>query len=81
MVQHVKQTLSENGATKIYMLVYHGILSSPAVSRISASKFEKVIVANTITPRTDVMECEKIEILDVSWLCAVYFKTRKWREP
>lgn len=64
------ETLSENGATKIYMLASHGILSSPAVSRISASKFEKVIVANTITPRTDVMECEKIEILDVSWLCA-----------
>ena len=64
------ETLAENGALKIYMLASHGILSEPAVSRISNSKFEKVVVANTITPRTDVLECEKIEILDVSWLCA-----------
>jgi ribose-phosphate pyrophosphokinase len=63
-------TLSENGALKIYMLTSHGILSEPAVSRISNSKFEKVVVANTITPRNDVLECEKIEVLDVSWLCA-----------
>ena len=64
------ETLAENGAVKIYMLASHGISSEPAVSRISNSNFEKVVVANTITPRSDVLECEKIEVLDVSWLCA-----------
>ena len=37
------ETLSENGALKIYMLASHGIFSEPAVSRISNSKFEKVV--------------------------------------
>ena len=64
------ETLSKNGAIKIYMLASHGILSNPAVKRIDESKFEKVVITNSITPRRDVIESKKIKILDVSWLCA-----------
>ena len=64
------ETLAENGSLKIYMLASHGILSPPAIERIENSKFTRVIVTNTISPKKEVQNCNKIDILDVSWLCA-----------
>ena len=62
--------LKENGATKIFMLATHGIFSGPAIERISKSSFDKIIVTNTVCPDTTVLECDKIEIIDVSWIIA-----------
>ena len=66
------QVLHNNGAKEIYMGACHGILSDPAVDRISKSYFKKVIVSNTveIISRFENKDISKIEIIDVSKICA-----------
>ncbi len=59
--------LLEEGATKVYALVTHGILSGPAIKVIGESGMEKLLVTNTI-PQGDRLEAlgGKIEVVDVS---------------
>jgi ribose-phosphate pyrophosphokinase len=64
------EVLKANGATSVYMLASHGLFSGNALSRIVASSFDKIIVTNTTPVPQVVKEHEKIETIDVSWLCA-----------
>lgn len=61
--------LKEKGANDIYMMAAHGILSGPAIKRISKSCFTKVIVSNTLDQSYKCLG-EKIEVIDISWMCA-----------
>lgn len=63
------EVLKEKGANDIYMMAAHGILSGPAIKRISTSCFTKVIVSNTLDQSYKYLG-EKIEVLDISWMCA-----------
>ena len=54
--------LIEAGATKVYAILTHGILSGPAVSRISKSNFEAVVVTNTIPQAENMKNCAKIQV-------------------
>ena len=67
-------TLKDNGAKNIFMLATHGLFSGPAISRIKDSCFDKVIVTNTVCPRRETIECNKIKIIDVSWMIAEAIK-------
>lgn len=59
------QYLAEGGATKIYAIVTHGILSGDALKNVEESVLEKLIVTNTL-PQTQNQElCKKIEVIDV----------------
>ena len=60
--------LKENGAHEIYLLATHGILSGNAYEKIMNSYFSKVIVTNTVT--NNITNCNKLETIDVSWICA-----------
>ena len=64
------EILHSNGASKIYMLACHGVLSGPAIERISTSYFTKVIVSNTLEISEKAKQNDKIDIIDVSWYCA-----------
>ena len=64
------ELLIENGAKEVYMLACHGLFSGPAIERINKSSFKRVIVGNTVPTRKTVSECEKIEVIDVTWICA-----------
>ncbi|MAE86727.1 MAG: phosphoribosylpyrophosphate synthetase [Flammeovirgaceae bacterium] len=64
------EVLFENGATKIYMLACHGILSGPAMERISHSHFTQVVITNTLEISEEKKENPKISVIDVSWYCA-----------
>ena len=67
--------LIENGAKEVYMLACHGLFSGPALQRINASNFKKIIVSNTLPIKKNVLQnCNKIEIIDVSWLCSEAIK-------
>ena len=56
--------LLEAGASKVYAICTHGILSGPALSRINNSIFECVVVTNTI-PQEDKMKlCPKLQVFD-----------------
>ena len=62
--------LKEQGAREIYFFACHGLLSKNALERINNSKLTKLIVTNTIPHKKEVFENDKIDIIDVSWLCA-----------
>lgn len=55
--------LAEAGARKIYAICTHGILSGPALSRVNASHFEKVVVTNTVPQDTNMKTCQKLEVI------------------
>jgi ribose-phosphate pyrophosphokinase len=63
------EMLKERGAGKIYGLATHGIFSEPALERIEASPFEKVIVTNTV-PIDTLGITKKVEVLSVAKLLA-----------
>lgn len=63
------EVLKNHGAHEIYMFASHGILSGPAIERINKSKFDKVIISNTLDQSYKNLG-EKIEVMDISWMCA-----------
>ena len=66
--------LKKEGATKIYFFACHGLFSRNALERITNSSFDKVVITNTIPQSNEVLNNKKIEILDISWLCAEAIK-------
>jgi ribose-phosphate pyrophosphokinase len=61
-------SLKEAGATKVYACCTHGVLSNPAIERITGSVLEECIITNTIPLRDEAKACNKIKVLDVSKL-------------
>jgi ribose-phosphate pyrophosphokinase len=68
--------LLEEGATKVYAVVTHGILSGPALEVIQASGLEKLVVTNTIPQKDKVAVCDKIEVVDISLVLAEVIRRR-----
>ena len=57
--------LAEAGATRIFGIVTHGILSGNALDSISKSVLEKLVVTNTIPQDQNAAQCDKIEVIDI----------------
>jgi len=62
--------LMEAGATKVFAILTHGVLSGGAVARINNSCFEAVVVTNTIPQGEHMEQCNKIRLIDVSLMFA-----------
>lgn len=60
----------DQGAVKVYAAATHGVLSGPAVERITHSKITQVIVTDTIPLGEDARNCKKIVQLSVDALLA-----------
>lgn len=60
--------LAEHGATGVYALAAHGLLSDPAIERIEASAFNKVIVTDTLPQENK--KSKKLEVLSIAPLLA-----------
>jgi ribose-phosphate pyrophosphokinase len=58
------KTLVDNGASKVYAIAVHSILSGNAHALISQSHLETLIVTNTVPLKNKVSE--KIKVIDVS---------------
>ncbi|TEA17520.1 Ribose-phosphate pyrophosphokinase 5 [Colletotrichum sidae] len=65
-ITRAAKLLKKEGATKIYALLTHGILSGEAIPRINASAIDKIIVTNTVPQKEHMKACPKIDYLDVS---------------
>lgn len=63
------EILAKNGAKEIYGLAAHGVLSDPAIERIEASAFTKVIITNSL-PTDRASKSKKIEVLSIAPLIA-----------
>lgn len=62
--------LKESGADRVLAIVTHGILSPPALERISNSCLEALIVTNTLPQQENKAKCPKLEEIDISHLLA-----------
>ena len=57
------------GASEVYALCSHGVLSGPAIERINASKIQQLIITNSL-PRDNPAPCDKIKVLSVGRMMA-----------
>lgn len=64
-ITRAAKLLKKEGATKVYALVTHGILSGDAIDRINASYLDKVVVTNSVDQADHVKRCPKLEVLEV----------------
>ena len=63
------ELLSDAGASDIWAMATHAVLSDPAVDRLKASQISRVIVTDTL-PLTPEREFDKIEVLSVAKIIA-----------
>jgi len=64
------KALEAEGASDVYACATHGVLSGPALERITNSPLKSVVVTNTIPAHEKVVQCEKLTSLSVSKLLA-----------
>jgi ribose-phosphate pyrophosphokinase len=64
------EALLEHGATKVFAACTHPVLSGPAVERITKSKIEEVVVADSVPLNDAARKVSKIKVLSVAPLLA-----------
>jgi ribose-phosphate pyrophosphokinase len=64
------KAVREHGATKVFAVATHGVLSGPAIKRLMESPVEKVVVTDTIPLTEEAQNSGKITQLSVSDLFA-----------
>lgn len=69
-ITRAAKLLRKEGATRIYALLTHGVLSGDAIERINASDLDKVVVTNSVDQTENMSRCTKLEVLDISPLFA-----------
>lgn len=60
--------LQEQGAIDVYACATHGVLSGPALQRITESSLKKVFITDTIASEDKLDQCDKLQRLSVSHL-------------
>jgi ribose-phosphate pyrophosphokinase len=66
--------LREAGASKVVACCTHPVLSGPAISRLTSSSIEELIVTDTIPLRDEARACGKVTVLTVAPLLAEAIK-------
>jgi ribose-phosphate pyrophosphokinase len=67
-IQKAATALKSAGADRILACAVHGVLSGPAIERITNSPVDQLIVTNTIPLRGEAQSCKKIVVLSVARL-------------
>ena len=65
---HAAAALKSQGAASVYAYITHPVLSGPAVSRISESELDEVVVTDTIPLNEEAQACKKIRQLSTAEL-------------
>jgi len=55
--------LIENGASEVHSYITHGVLSGPAIERVTNSSMKSLIVTDTIQPTPETLATDKIRIV------------------
>lgn len=69
-ITRAAKLLKKEGATKVYALITHAVLSGDAIDRINASALDKLIVTNSVPQEAHERLCPKLEVLDVGHVFA-----------
>ncbi len=67
---HAADALKEHGAVSVAAYITHAVLSGPAVSRITESSLDEVVVTDTIPLNEEAQACSKIRQLSTAELLA-----------
>jgi len=62
------EALMEHGAKSVTAYITHGVLSDPAIERITKSVIKEVVITDTIGQPEKVKACEKVREVSVSTL-------------
>ncbi|KAI2628863.1 phosphoribosyl pyrophosphokinase [Hypoxylon sp. NC1633] len=65
-ITRAAKLVRKEGATAVYALLTHGVLSGDAIARINASALDKVVVTNSVPQDEHKRMCPKLEVLDVA---------------
>ena len=57
------EVLMQNGATEVHAYITHGVLSGPAVERVSNSVMKSLVITDSIEPSEAVKACKNIRIV------------------
>ena len=57
------QVLTDNGATEVHAYITHGVLSGPAVERVSNSVMKSLVITDSIQPTEAVINAPNIRIV------------------
>ena len=57
------EVLMENGATEVHSYITHGVLSGPAVERVSNSVMKSLVITDSIEPTDAIRACKNIRIV------------------
>ncbi len=57
------EVLMEHGATEVHSYITHGVMSGPAVNRVSKSVMKSLVITDTIAPTEDMEGCKNIRII------------------
>jgi len=68
-VASAAEILIDRGATEVWAMATHGVLSDPATERLKNSVIEKVVITNTL-PLPPEKQLDKIEVLSIAPLVA-----------
>ncbi|MGA0819432.1 MAG: ribose-phosphate diphosphokinase, partial [Ilumatobacteraceae bacterium] len=63
------ELLLNKGATEVWAMATHGVLSGPAVERLQNSRIDRVILTNTL-PIPAEKQIDKIEVISVAPIIA-----------
>lgn len=71
-ITRAAKLLKDQGATKVYAVITHGIFSGDALNRINQSVIDKIIVTDT-APQNETLKLlgkDRVDVLDVSGILA-----------
>ena len=63
---HAAEALTNAGATSVSAYVAHGVLSGPAVERITTSALKEVVITDSIEANDEVKACKKIRMVSIA---------------
>jgi ribose-phosphate pyrophosphokinase len=60
------RALDREGASAVYAVITHPVLSGPAIKRIAESPLKELVVTDTIPLRPDARDCSKLHVVTIA---------------
>jgi len=64
------ELLQEHGAKEVHAYISHGVLSGPAIERVSKSVLKSLVITDSIEPTADVRAASNIRVVSIAPLFA-----------
>jgi len=77
---HAAGALKKNGAVSVAAYITHPVLSGPAVSRISESELDEIVVTDTIPLNEEAKACKQIRQLSIAEMLAETMRRISYEE-